>query len=78
MKDPKKQKGKVVDAESFIAGATTEKGVPRSKGKLPAAGYTRTSFDLPSDLHTRLKVAAAQQGRPMQELLKEALEGVLK
>ena len=77
MKDPKKGKDKAVDPASFIASAA-EKGGRKSKGKLPAAGHTRTSFDLPSDLHIKLKVAAAQQGRTMQEILQEALEGVLR
>ena len=87
MKTPDKTKKEAFDAERFIKSAegtptpsrsrrqrTTK---PDSKAKPAAEGYTRATFDLPDDLHTRLKVAAALDKSPMRDVLEEALEAWL-
>ena len=87
MKKPDRQKLKSID--SFIEGADKKtpagrprrpKGVERkagSKAKPSAQGYTRATFDLPDELHTRLKVAAAQSKAPMRDFVEEAVENWL-
>ncbi len=75
MKKPQRD-GSKFDVERFIGGAataTTSDSVPKTRGKLPAAGFIRSSFDLPEDLHERLKIAAVKQRRPMRDLVEEAI-----
>ncbi len=86
MKQPQR-KPQSFDAERFISGAATaaadkpprprraRKSKPKtvSKAKPAAAGFIRSSFDLPEDLHERLKIAAVKERRPMRDLVEEAI-----
>lgn len=87
MKQPER-KPQSFDPERFISGAataTTDKPPPRprprreskpkavSKAKPAAAGFIRSSFDLPEDLHERLKIGAVKERRPMRDLVEEAI-----
>lgn len=86
-KPPKGAKADDFDMTTFIEGAASKThGVddtspiqppPRSPSKksvLPAAGFTRTSFDLPDGMRSRLKEAAWKERRSMRELVTEILE----
>ena len=79
---------KTFDVDTFIGGAATAT-IDRTRKKLPkkekspsskeaAEGFTRASFDLPDDLHMRLKIAAAKSKLSMRELVQEGVENVLK
>lgn len=86
MKRPNPEKS--FDVDSFIGGAATvaadrphqrrEKKGKSATSKEPAAGFTRASFDLPDDLHIRLKVAAAKAKMPMRDLVQEGIEVALR
>ncbi len=92
MKQPQR-KPQSFDPERFISGAATattaDKPTARprrvrskpkkvSKAKPAAAGFIRSSFDLPEDLHERLKIAAVKERRPMRDLVEEAIVARLK
>lgn len=72
-----KQHG-VDDTSPGKRSAKRRKKVPSKKSVLPAPGFTRTSFDLPADMRTRLKNAAWKERRPMRELVTELLDEGLK
>ena len=91
MKQPQR-KPQSFDPERFISGAATattaDKPPPKprkvrrkpkkaSKAKPAADGFIRSSFDLPGDLHERLKIAAVKERRPMRDLVEEAIVGRL-
>ncbi|MBX6424271.1 toxin-antitoxin system HicB family antitoxin [Thermosulfurimonas sp. F29] len=44
-----------------------------NKGQNPEVPYKRTTICLPEDLHRRLKVLAAEQGRGLNELMLELI-----
>ena len=93
MKKPPRKPQPSLDVDRFIRGAATAeadrtppKRTPRtrtppakrpSRAKFAAEGFTRTSFDLPDDLHERLKIAAVKEKRPMRELVVEAIRAGL-
>ena len=72
-----KQHG-VDDTSPGKRSAKRRKKAPSNKSVLPAAGLTRTSFDLPDDMRARLKDAAWKERRPMRELVTELLDEGLK
>ncbi len=85
MKQPQR-KPQSFDPERFISGAASAADKPAarprrvkskpkavSKAKPAAAGFIRSSFDLPEDLHERLKIAAVKERRPMRDLVEEAI-----
>ena len=79
MKTPKKEKVASFDVDRFINKTSrsrrrTREKKPDSKAKPSAVGYTRASFDLPDDLHTRLKLAAVQEKGPMRDVVEEAIQ----
>jgi len=73
-----KKKRAAASPEEFIAkAATAEADSPKqrsAKSNPPAGGFKRTSFDLPTDVHLRLKIEAAKQDKTMQDLLVDALD----
>ncbi len=87
MKQPQRRP-QSFDPERFISSAATAatadkpSSKPRrarskpktvSKANPAAAGFIRSSFDLPEDLHERLKIAAVKERRPMRDLVEEAI-----
>ena len=62
--------------DAFIGRAKATRA-EQGKGKPPAQGFTRTSFDLPNDLYEELKILAVRQRRPMRELVETALRGYI-
>ena len=82
MKTPEKKKAASFDVERFITKTPRSRRRPRerkpdSKAKPAAEGYTRASFDLPEDLHQRLKIAAVQEKGPMRDVVEEAIQAWL-
>ncbi len=85
MKQPQRKPQQSFDPERFISGAATaiadkppakrarKKPKTVSKAKPAATGFIRSSFDLPEDLHERLKIAAVKERRPMRDLVEEAI-----
>jgi len=82
--------GNRFDAEEFIKGARdkpAEAGPSRGKrterrstgrGKMAAAGYTRTSLDLPDALYEQIKITAVKKRCTMRECVEEAMVAWLK
>ncbi len=77
------------DVDQFIAGAVATKAdrLPRPKstsrlitgqGRMPAAGFRRTSLDLPEALYKQLKIASLDERRSLREILVEAAVAWLK
>jgi hypothetical protein len=77
-KRPDRSSVSTFDPDRFIQGATAEQRPAASPGSnLPAQGFVRRTFDLREDLARRLKITAAEQDRPMREILEEALVSYL-
>lgn len=76
MKKPPKNPDPAV-IERFIDSAATAAADTRIK-KAPPKGYVRSTFDLPEDLHERLRVASAKTRIPMRVFIEEGLVEHLK
>jgi len=50
---------------------------PTTKGKVPATGFVRTTFDLPEQLATRLRVYSARTRKPMTKIAQDSLQEFL-
>lgn len=73
--------------ERFISGAAIAQAeapaarqvaTAGTKSKPPAGGFIRSTFDLPEDLHERLRMASAKTRIPMRLMVEEGLAHVLK
>jgi len=81
--------GQPFNVDKFIAEAVATKAdrLPRPKstsrlitgqGRMPAAGFRRTSLDLPEELYKQLKIAALDERRSLREILVEGAIAWLK
>jgi hypothetical protein len=67
------------DLDAFVhGGGPTQPEMPaqearRPEAPLPKAPMKRLTFDVPADLHMRMKLACVKEGRDMAEVIRELL-----
>ena len=70
-----RQKPSPEDLDAFVHGKPPDPVVqddgPLSAPKMP---MKRLTFDIPADLHRRMKIACVQDGREMAAVIREMLE----
>ena len=70
-----RQKPSPEDLDAFVHGKPSDPVVreawPLSAPKMP---MKRLTFDIPADLHRRMKIACVQDGREMAAVIREMLE----
>jgi len=82
---PKPEKGNVQKVGGYVVkpidadNPMPELKPPKKRGPKPAApGFKRTSVDLPEDKLKAIKIQAINEGRPMRELVEDALDRYMK
>ena len=68
---PSRPRARTADLDAFVQG----EGAPQPEaGPVPAKrSMKRLTFDIPSDLHMRMKIGCVREGRDMAEALRELI-----
>jgi ParG len=61
-------------ADTWVADRKADVETPPSTPEVPAEVMKRFTIDVPESLHTRVKVACAQRGLKMADVLREMME----